>query len=194
MERCCPGRRRGVGPCLKPPPARMTGTFVVLCVAALPMWLPNRTIVRSSRVSPSSLEFLSLSSKSRYAFISSSSRRRSCAIFSGLVPWCDKLWWPSVMPSTRGTDWPQSIGMVMSARRIGLDGEVDEIEHEADVLDAIRAIFRDVPGGRHGDVRLRLRCHSSALTSRCSTSRTAVKYSSRSSRSRAGIFPCICRV
>src|SRR2546423_12624092 len=72
-------------PCLKPPPASRIGKFLVPWVAAFPRLLLKNTIVRSSKLTPSSFVCFSLTSRSRKVFIFSCSTFLSCSIL--VVSW-----------------------------------------------------------------------------------------------------------
>jgi hypothetical protein len=73
-------------PCLKPPPATMIGRLLLSWLLALPRLLPKSTIVRSSRVPPSSRVAFSFASNSANSCICWTSMMRSSASLAGSWP------------------------------------------------------------------------------------------------------------
>ena len=92
-------------------------------------------------MSPSSFVSLSFRRNSRRVFIFSSSSVLSWAILAGSLPWCDRSWWPIVTPGIGGTLLVPSSCRVTSRRRIGLQGEVDQVEPEPGLADEVGAVL-----------------------------------------------------
>src|SRR5262249_20525809 len=104
------------------PPASRTGRFFTEWLLPSPRLLPRKTIVRSSRLAPSSFVCFSLARNSRRVFIVSISTVLSCASLPGSLPWCDRSWCPSVTPGIGGAFVEPPSMMVMRRGESGCRG------------------------------------------------------------------------
>src|SRR5262249_43207053 len=135
--------------------------------------LLKNTVVRSSRVTPSSLVSLSFLRKSRRVFIFSVSTFLSCSILFGSLPWCDRSWWPRDTPGTGGTPLVPSSCRVTSRVESVCRARWMRSNHTR-VL-AIRSVeFMTFWGGLALTFGFGFFAHWADCASRCSSSRTLV--------------------